>query len=135
MSHTMNTTPTTAQPVRPPDATSALTQREMMLVAAIAEHVAHLLHGKPRVRLVDAATLAAELGVSRDCVYTHANELGGERIGDGPRGRLRFDLDQALAAWTSRSASQEPQGPPVPAAARSRRRQAGGDTRLLPVRA
>jgi hypothetical protein len=106
----------------------------MLLVAAIAEHVAHLLHGKPRVRLVDAATLAVELGVSRDFIYTHASELGGERIGDGPRGRLRFDLDQALAAWASRSAGKGPQGPPAPASTRGRRRQAVGNARLLPVR-
>jgi hypothetical protein len=41
-------------------------------------------------RYVDAATLAAELGVERDWVYTHAEELGALRLG-GPRGRLRFD--------------------------------------------
>jgi hypothetical protein len=50
------------------------------------------------LRLVDSRTVADTLGVSRDCVYSHATELGGQRIGGGPRGRLRFDLGYALAA-------------------------------------
>lgn len=41
-------------------------------------------------RYVDAATLAAELGVERDWVYAHADELCALRLG-GPNGRLRFD--------------------------------------------
>ncbi len=52
-------------------------------------------------RIVDARTLAQHLGVSRYCVYTHSRELGGKRIGSGPRAALRFDLDQALANATS----------------------------------
>lgn len=48
-----------------------------------------------RVRLVDAATLAARLGVRREWVYRHARQLDAVRLG-GPRGRLRFDLDLAL---------------------------------------
>ncbi len=40
--------------------------------------------------LVDAATLARRLGVSRDYVYAHRKELGGEPLGNGPRPRLRF---------------------------------------------
>jgi hypothetical protein len=42
-------------------------------------------------RLADAAEVARELGVDRDWVYAHAEELGGARLG-GARGRLRFDL-------------------------------------------
>ncbi|HEY5193597.1 MAG TPA: hypothetical protein VIJ39_06960 [Solirubrobacteraceae bacterium] len=89
-------------------------------------------------RLVDAATVAAALGVSRDCVYAHADELGGERIGGGPRGRLRFDLDRALVAWTSRSHSKESHTPKPPAptgdAARRRRQRMGSSPGLLPIR-
>jgi hypothetical protein len=44
-------------------------------------------------RLADAATVARILGVERDWVYAHAQELGAIRLG-GPRGRLRFDLDR-----------------------------------------
>jgi hypothetical protein len=63
-------------------------------IEAIAARVAVLLQERapvPAARLVDAATLAAILGVERDWVYTHAEQLRGVRLG-GPRGRLRFDL-------------------------------------------
>lgn len=46
-------------------------------------------------RLVDAAEVARELKVSRQWVYEHAGELGARRLGDGPRPRLRFDLEAA----------------------------------------
>src|ERR1700690_3814881 len=46
-------------------------------------------------RLVTAQELADTLGVSPETVYAHAEELGARRLGDGPRPRLRFDLDQA----------------------------------------
>ena len=47
------------------------------------------------------AAMFVWLELSRDWVYAHAEELGEQRIGDGPRGRLRVDLDRALTAWTS----------------------------------
>jgi hypothetical protein len=89
-------------------------------------------------RLVDAATVAHALGVTRGCVYDHAAELGGERIGNGPRGRLRFDLDQALATWTSRSSSKESHQPKSPTAtsgsASHQRRGLGSSAELLPIK-
>lgn len=89
-------------------------------------------------QLVDARTVADALGCSRDCVYAHADELGGQRIGDGPRGRLRFDLNQALAAWTSRSESERSHRREVPAQTqvprRTRSRRMGSDPTLLPIR-
>lgn len=91
-----------------------------------------------KARLVDAEVVASALGVSRECVYTHAKELGGHRIGNGPRGRLRFDLDQALAAWTSRSSSKESHQPKSPAAtsgsASRQRRGLGSSAELLPIK-
>lgn len=64
-------------------------------IETIAQRVAELLAAEssaPRpVRLVDAATVARALGVERDWVYAHADQLGAVRLG-GPRGRLRFDL-------------------------------------------
>ena len=57
--------------------------------------------------LVDAKTLADMLGVSRDHVYRHADELGAIRTG----GALRFDLE----AVTRRSASERSQDAEVPA--------------------
>jgi hypothetical protein len=63
------------------------------LVEAIATRVVELLGAAAdgKVRLVDAGRVARELGVERDWVYDHANQLGAIRLG-GPRGRLRFDL-------------------------------------------
>ena len=88
--------------------------------------------------LVDAATVAVALGVSRIFVYDHAYELGGRRLGNGPRGRLRFDLDEARKGWTAHSISKESeaQTPPAPAAkpARRRRRRSGSGLELLPIR-
>lgn len=89
-------------------------------------------------RLVDAATVAHALGVTRGCVYDHAAELGGKRIGNGPRGRLRFNLDQALAAWTSRSSSKEshqPKSPAVTSGSASRQRRGlGSSAELLSIK-
>lgn len=67
-------------------------------VERIAERVVELLQQRQEaaaapVRFVDAATLAATLGVKRDWVYAHAKQLGAIRLG-GPYGRLRFDLNQ-----------------------------------------
>lgn len=121
------------------DHAETLTPRELLLASAIAERVAELLRGEQsRTQLVDAATLARVLGVSRDCVYAHAVELGGQRIGAGPRGRLRFDLDSALEAWTSRSISRESQTTQTPVAAgnssRRRRQRLDSSPELLPIR-
>jgi hypothetical protein len=50
--------------------------------------------------LVDAATVARELGVARSWVYTHSAELGGRRLNGPGRGRpIRFDLEKARAAF------------------------------------
>lgn len=66
-------------------------------IEAVARRVVELLRTKREpqghsARLVDAATLARELGVERDWVYAHADDLGAIRLG-GPRGRLRFDRE------------------------------------------
>jgi len=53
--------------------------------------------------LVGARELAEELAVSLDYVYTHAVELGGMRLGSGPKARIRFDLDRARRALEART--------------------------------
>ncbi len=63
-------------------------------IESIAARVSELLREqKPQSasRFADAAEVARELGVDRDWVYAHAEELGAARLG-GARGRLRFDL-------------------------------------------
>jgi hypothetical protein len=63
------------------------------IAAALARHLAeHTAAAADQgVRLVDAATVARRLGVTRNWVYAHADQLGVMRLGNG-RGRLRFDL-------------------------------------------
>jgi hypothetical protein len=79
--------------------------------------------------LVDAAQLAAQLGVSRTFVYAHAAELGARRLG-GPRGRLRFDPTDAR----TRLASLDDEQPAVAKAPRSRRRRPAHVGSILRVR-
>ena len=104
-----------------------------------AARVMEMLQGQARSHdLVDAARLAQALGVSRDTVYAHVTELGGRRIGAGPRGRLRFDLDAALERWTCRSVGDGSPGSETPAqgekASARPRRRAGSREELLPIR-
>jgi hypothetical protein len=100
--------------------------REIAHVAAELA-AAKLAAGNTRGGLVDAATLAHELGVSRDTVYAHADELGGRRVGDGDRPRLRFNLADALAAWQPSTAETPTRTAP------RRRRSSNGRSNLLPV--
>jgi hypothetical protein len=75
-----------------PDRAFELVER----LEAVADRLERLVpHPDAPEQLVDAAAVAAALGVSRDYVYDHADDLGGVRLGDGPRPRLRFDLRQA----------------------------------------
>ena len=72
---------------------------------AIAERVVAALmdqsiqQARTTMALLDAQAVAQQLGVSRDWVYEHADELGASRIGSGPRPRLRFP-PQALDSRT-----------------------------------
>jgi|SRR5215207_7593165 len=79
-------------------------------------------------RLVDAATLAAELGVGRAWVYEHKDALGAEPLGEGERPRLRFDLERARQL----RGGELPIGNKAPAVAR--RRRSSTPTTLLPIR-
>jgi hypothetical protein len=87
----------------------------------LAELIADRLAGRQlpaeSSRLVDAATLADLLGVTRATIYERADDLGAIRLGDGPRARLRFDAEQARAAL-----SKQPDSPPAPAPAPAPRR-------------
>ena len=81
--------------------TPQLTRHELALANAIAQRVAALLNASDpptEHRLVSAAEVAHELGVGRQWIYEHAEELGARRLGDGPCGRLRFDLETVHAA-------------------------------------
>ena len=47
--------------------------------------------------LVRAKVVAEAIDMDVKWVYAHADELGAIRFGDGPKPRLRFDLDEAIA--------------------------------------
>jgi predicted DNA-binding transcriptional regulator AlpA len=82
--------------------------------------------------LVDAAALAARLGVSRSWVYEHASELRAVRLGSGKRARLRFDMGEAVKAHAS---APRCTAPAAPQAAKRRPRRAASSGELLPIRA
>jgi len=88
---------------------------------------------RSRPVFVDAATLAHRLNVSRAFVYEHAGELGAIPLGTGSRPRLRFDLEQAIACYTSRRSSG-PDSAQAKASPRRRRRPLGTSVELLPIR-
>jgi hypothetical protein len=98
-------------------------------VEALARRVVELLHGEDVAGgMIDAGEAARRLGVSRDFVYTHRIELGGVKIGEGPKARLRFDP----AVIAERLASDEPKSEPAKPTRRMARREAAS-VELLPI--
>lgn len=110
--------------------TDAQLDRLAELVAdRVADRLLPVLADRGTGGLVDAATLAGLLGVTRDYVYAHADDLGAVRVGAGARPRLRFDPDRARAAL--RPVKTEP----VRESPRARRpRAAASGVPLLPIR-
>ena len=88
-------------------------------VDAIAARVVELLRDERRLALyVDTSAVARMLHVSGDWVRDHAAELGGIRVGDGPKGALRFDVRRvkvALEGRRLRRPRSEPKRRPGPA--------------------
>lgn len=102
-------------------------------IEAVARRVVEMLGGQRPVGLVDAATLAKLLGVSRATVYAKADELGAIRVGTGKRARLRFDPARLI----SERAPLSEVGRMRPPKGRPRRRKTpanGADRDLLPIR-
>lgn len=98
------------------------------LVEAIALRVAELLDaGRPR-RMLKVDEVADLLRVTPEWVYEHADELGVIRLGDGERGRLRFDEETVRSAYASRGKSK-----PVRRKSRPRRGSVRSDVPLLRV--
>src|SRR5262249_34894437 len=90
-------------------------------------------------RLLTPAQLADFLAVERSFVYEHAAALGAMRLSDGPRARLRFDLEDVKRRLCATSCSggresgvTEPASPARSSA--RRRRTAGTNVELLPIR-
>jgi hypothetical protein len=96
-------------------------------VEAIAVRVAELLRPKVGIGLVGVEEVVMRLGVSRSYVYEHADELGGIRLGDGPKARLRFDLTQVLERFSEMQGAGE-----TPHKSRARPRPAPASGAALP---
>jgi hypothetical protein len=103
-------------------------------VEAVAKRVVQLLEARPSSGsshgLVDAATMARLLGVSRATIYARAEELGAIRVGKGKRARLRFDPSHLTGGSQSEAPSTEPR------TRRRRSRKSPQETTagLLPIR-
>jgi hypothetical protein len=102
-------------------------------VEAVAHRVAELIRDDAREtaapRLVDAATLAAELGVERSWVYEHRDELHPVRLGNGSKPRLRFDVPAVRAALAAQNLAEPRSGGIFEPGHRSRRRARQGSGR------
>jgi DNA-binding transcriptional MocR family regulator len=102
-------------------------------IEAVAARLAQLVAdrvGEPMPRLVDAATLARILGVSRATVYAKAEELGAVRLGTGKRARLRFDPSAIVAGTQGRNKTLRR---PTPRRRRSRKSRHEREANLLPI--
>lgn len=109
-----------------PDDLDALADRVAERLATFLPALADAAHEV--LGTVDVATVARELGMSETWVYRHAEDLGVERRGSGPKARLRFDLERARAAFATQ---REPRWAPP---ARPTRRRARSEAELLPVK-
>jgi hypothetical protein len=130
--------PTNIQPVTAGASSGTLTPtaRERLLADMIGERVVAALTVEPtRAPTEDAATVADTLDVTRDFVPEHGAEPGRERVGTGPRGRLRFELERVRASLAACSVSNESRPPDGPAAThipRRRRRRATAASNCCP---
>jgi hypothetical protein len=102
-------------------------------IDAVARRVVELLedeapHSAEPRRLVDAATAARLLGVSRATVYAKADELGAIRVGEGKRARLRFDPARMIGLGKADANGSQAHH------RRRSRRSSRSDPNLLPIR-
>jgi hypothetical protein len=85
----------------------------------------------PGCELVDAAAAAKQLGVSRVFVYEHARELGGQKVGCGPKAPWRFDP----AGLTGTAPTTKVEHPPEPKPTKhTRRGETSAGVKLLEIR-
>lgn len=85
-------------------------------VEAVARRVVELLRfegGAAPAGLLTAAQVAERFSVDRSWIYSHADELGAMRLGEGRKPRLRFDAERVAAALRSREASERSRGPGI----------------------
>ena len=108
-------------------------------IEAIARRVVELQGVTPAPRWVDAATAAEILGVSREYVYRHADELGAERLpSEGGQGRLRFDASRLAGGGADCTPRSRPKRRDSPVGKPGNGRRTGARKRqnpdLLPIK-
>jgi DNA-binding transcriptional ArsR family regulator len=82
-----------------------------------------IVSATPTRELVTAAEIAERFGVSPSYVRRHADRLGAVRLGDGPRGRLRFDPEQVADVLNGRATGERSDGPQTEAGSYPRPRR------------
>jgi hypothetical protein len=121
-----------------PGAALAAAIRDMSdQIGRLQAEVAELRKERPRAAAADEWVNVKEkariLGISPDTVYEHADELGVERIGSGPKALLRFPRDcQPSDPECLRRPGREHTEPEIPKA--QPRQMPARDVPLLPVR-
>jgi len=103
------------------------------LADLLADRVADALADRepPADELIDAAEVARQLGVDRSWVYANRAQLGGVKLGDGPKARLRFS-PEAVAEYQVGASDEQHNGAPAKPARRQHRQQHSPE--LLPIR-
>jgi hypothetical protein len=79
-----------------PQAVEQIATRVAQLLRHQQQHDAE--HATEPSGLLNVSQLANHFNLSRAWVYEHADQLGAIRFGDGPKARLRFDLNTATQA-------------------------------------
>jgi hypothetical protein len=67
--------------------------------------------------LLTAAEVAKQYGLSRGWVYKHARDLGGQRMGTGPKARLRFRAREVQARLSELQVTEDEPPRPAPSGA------------------
>lgn len=87
-------------------------------IEAIAERVVERLTEQTKapgtIGLASAGQVAKLYGVTPSWVYANKNRLGAVKLGDGPRARLRFDLERVEEELHPRRASHSQPAPRKP---------------------
>jgi hypothetical protein len=103
----------------------ALPDADLRRLARLIATELEALHGL-EPSLLTAADVANQYGLSRGWVYKHARELGGQRMGTGPKARLRFRAREVQMRLTDLQSDEVESSPSAPRASRQ-----PGD--LLPI--
>lgn len=104
----------------------------------VASRVVELLEQRPLLSpWLTPTEVAKLLSVDRAYVYEHAADLGARRLGDGPKGRLRFRHEDVLEAIPCLP-GRKSEVPATRTAKPKQRRRAGArlgtNAPLLPIR-